>query len=106
MAIVNDDIRFGLLVWYNPQPSHSVTNDFAKEDWAPQIPMAKQSKAKERVGDPFGEEDSTYTSRYVCERVTYASNNDILEDGCVAGEGRPLVQLEEVSLAYELSRKL
>ena len=86
MAIVDDNIRVGLLVWDDPQTSDSVTNDFSKEDRALQVPVAKQAKAKEWVDNPFRKEDPTDTCRYVRKCVTYAPNNNILEDGCAAGK--------------------
>ena len=106
MAVVDDNIGLSLLVGDDPQTSDAVTNDLSKEYWTLQIPMAKQTEAKEWVGNPLGKEDPAYASRYVCKCITHASNNDVLEDGCFAGERRLLVGLEEVSLVGELSGEL
>lgn len=106
MAVVYDNIGLDLLVGDDPQTSDTVTNDLSKEYWALQVPVTKQPKAKEWVGNPLGEEDPAYASRDVCKRITHASNDDVLEDGRFAGERRPLVGLEEVSLVGQLSGEL
>jgi hypothetical protein len=55
-------------------------------DWAMEITMAKQTEAKEGMGDVFGEEYSSDTGWDVGEGVSHTSDNDVLEDGGIPSE--------------------
>lgn len=86
MAVVDDHVRLGLLVWNDPQTPDTVTDDLLEEYGALEVTVPKQTKAKKWVSDPFGKEDSAHASGYVRKGITHASNDDVLEDSRVASK--------------------
>jgi hypothetical protein len=86
MTIVNDKVRICFGVWDGPQSTHAATMNLLVVDSAIEITMAKQTEAKEGMGDVFGEEHSPDTGWDVGEGVSHAPDNDVLEYSGVPSE--------------------
>jgi hypothetical protein len=86
MAIVNDNVGICLGVWDGTQSTHAVTVNLLVVDWAMEMTMAKQTEAKEGMGNVFGEEHSPDTGWDVGEGVSHAPDNDVLEYSGVPSE--------------------
>lgn len=104
MAIVNNYIRLGFLIWNDPEAAYAMTDDLLEEYRALEVSMSKQPKSEERIRDPFREEHSTYTGGNLCEGVADTPNDNVLKDGCIAGEGRAFAGTEIVSFIHKLKR--
>jgi hypothetical protein len=106
VAIVDDDIWVHLGIDNCPEPSGSIPNDLLIEDGAMEETMTKETESKEGMSHPFGEEDAAHFGGYVCECVSHAANNDVLENCRILREWGLLFRLQAKPLVHELEGQL
>jgi len=86
MSIVNNDVRLSILVLNNPKAPEAVPDDIFIENGRTDVSMSQKAETKERKGDPFGKEDSSYTGRNSGKGVSHTTYDYVLEQTCMLSE--------------------
>jgi len=102
MTIVNDDIGIGRVIMDDPETPDALPRDFLVIHGAMQEPVTQKTKSEKGIGDPFGEEDSSYTCRYVGKGISHTTDHDVLKDAGPLDKRRLMLFGSQISLAHDL----
>ena len=81
MTVVDNQIWLFQQVLTDPESSDLILVNLLDTDWRGQVSMAEHAESEERVCHFFREEDTVYPGRYIGERISHTSDDNVLEDG-------------------------